>query len=263
MSTAPGYQAPAVTVSAALPRRGSAAVLIVPVVGDGDSPAVVGGSFLDAESVGEIEVALRALGAKAGPEQLTRLHVPSLPVSSVLTVGLGPERDEWPAETIRRAAGVAARSLSGVSAVITTLSELHLEAAIEQRRLLFLLIHHRGSAIAFVCHRRLPLGNGRTNESHLGVESFVIGPLLRQVVFMINRSDRAFRNAGFAVDAFFRMDKQDCFTFVEAFDWANCDTVGVFAVKTGFGDNVRHGIGPFAQVACWQRYGDVSWQKTG
>ena len=131
MSTAPGYQAPAVTVSAALPKRGSAAVLIVPVVGDGDRPAVVGGPFLDAESVGEIEVALQALGAKAGPEQLTRLHVPSLPVSSVLAVGLGSERDEWPAETIRRAAGVAARSLSGVSAVITTLSELHLEAAIE------------------------------------------------------------------------------------------------------------------------------------
>jgi hypothetical protein len=73
----------------------------------------------------------------------------------------------------------------------------------------------------------------------------------------------AFRHAGFAVDAFFRMDKQDCFTFVEAFDWANCDTVGVLAVETGFGDNVRHGNGPFAQVACWQRYGDVSWQKTG
>ena len=32
---------------------------------------------------------------------------------------------------IRRAAGVAARSLSGVEAVVTTLTELHLEAAIE------------------------------------------------------------------------------------------------------------------------------------
>ena len=40
-------------------------------------------------------------------------------------------RDEWPAEVIRRAAGVAARSLSGVETVITTLTELHLEAAIE------------------------------------------------------------------------------------------------------------------------------------
>lgn len=57
--------------------------------------------------------------------------VPSLPVGSVLAVGLGKSRDEWPAETIRRAAGAAARSLSGVESVLTTLSALDLEAAIE------------------------------------------------------------------------------------------------------------------------------------
>jgi leucyl aminopeptidase len=113
------------------------AVLIVPVVtgragedSDG-SPTVVGGPFLDAEAVGEIQVGLRALGAKGGSEQLTRLHVPSIPVGSVLAVGLGADRDEWPADVIRRAAGVAARALSGVETIITTLSELHLEAAIE------------------------------------------------------------------------------------------------------------------------------------
>ncbi len=132
MSTQPGYQAPTVTVAATLPKRSSAAVLIVPVVaGDDGSPVVVGGPFLDAEAIGEIEVSLRALGAKGGVEQLTRLTVPSLPVASVLAVGLGAPRDEWPAETIRRAAGVAARSLNGVAAVLTTLSELHLEAAVE------------------------------------------------------------------------------------------------------------------------------------
>ena len=49
----------------------------------------------------------------------------------MLVVGLGAPRDEWPAEVIRRASGVAARSLSGVGTVITTLSELHLEAAVE------------------------------------------------------------------------------------------------------------------------------------
>jgi len=110
------------------------AVLIVPVVTGSDadaSPTVVGGPFLDAEAIGEIQVSLRALGAKGSLEQVTRLHVPSLPVGSVLTVGLGADRDEWPADVIRRAAGVAARSLSGVETVITTLTELHLEAAIE------------------------------------------------------------------------------------------------------------------------------------
>ncbi len=56
---------------------------------------------------------------------------PSLPVASVLAVGLGKARDEWPADLIRRAAGVAARSLNGTEAVITTLSDIDLEAAIE------------------------------------------------------------------------------------------------------------------------------------
>jgi leucyl aminopeptidase len=133
VSTPPGYQSPAVTVSATLPkRRVGAAVLIVPVVtGDDDTATVVANPFLDAEAVGEIEVALKALGAKGGTEEVTRVVTPSLPVSSVLTIGLGKPSDEWPADVIRRAAGVAARSLSGTEAVVTTLSELDLEAAIE------------------------------------------------------------------------------------------------------------------------------------
>jgi len=134
VSTEAGYPAPTVTVATSLPKRAMGAVLIVPVVTGSDadaSPTVVGGPFLDAEAIGEIQVSLRALGAKGSLEQVTRLHVPSLPVGSVLTVGLGADRDEWPADVIRRAAGVAARSLSGVETVITTLTELHLEAAIE------------------------------------------------------------------------------------------------------------------------------------
>ncbi len=135
MSTRTGYQPPAVTVATAVAQHGSgSAVLIVPVVsgpGDDGAPQVVGGPFLDAEAIGEIEVALRSLGAKAGPEQVTRLHVPSLPVASVLAVGLGKPREEWPAETVRRASGVAARSLNGVASIITSLGELHLQAAVE------------------------------------------------------------------------------------------------------------------------------------
>ncbi|EHB53623.1 cytosol aminopeptidase [Mycolicibacterium rhodesiae JS60] len=137
MSTEAGYAAPTVTVATSLPKRAMGAVLIVPVVtgpggeGSDGSPTVVGSPFLDAEAIGEIQVGLRALGAKAGAEQVTRLHVPSIPVGSVLAVGLGADRDEWPADVIRRAAGVAARSLSGVETVVTTLTELHLEAAIE------------------------------------------------------------------------------------------------------------------------------------
>ena len=134
VSASSGYPSPTVAVASTLPKRKVASsVLIVPILsGDDDGPAtVVANSYLDAEAVGEIEVALEALGAKGGAEQLTRIVVPSLPVDSVLAVGLGRERDQWPAETIRRAAGAAARSLSGVETVITTLSDIDLEASVE------------------------------------------------------------------------------------------------------------------------------------
>ena len=109
-------------------------MLIVPVVSGEDEDAtatVVANPFLDAEAVGEIEVALKALGAKGGAEQVTRVVAPSITVASVVAVGLGKNRDEWPADTIRRAAGVAARSLNGTEAVITTLSDIDLSAPIE------------------------------------------------------------------------------------------------------------------------------------
>ncbi len=133
MSTAPGYQSPSVTVAATLPKRGTgSAVLIVPVVtSDDDQARVVANPFLDAEAVGEIEVALKALGAKGGNESTTRVVAPSLPVASVLAVGLGKDRDEWPSDVIRRASGVAARALSGTENIITLLSELDVEGAVE------------------------------------------------------------------------------------------------------------------------------------
>ena len=147
----PGYQAPAVTVASSLPKRTKdLTVLIVPVVSGQDDDAtatVVGNPFLDAEAVGEIDVALRAVGAKGGTDQVTRVVAPSLPVASVVAVGLGKDRvgalpsqaggpprvqgGEWPTDMIRRAAGLAARSLDGTETVITTLSDLDLSAAIE------------------------------------------------------------------------------------------------------------------------------------
>ncbi|MGE2722899.1 leucyl aminopeptidase [Mycolicibacterium celeriflavum] len=129
-----GYQAPAVTVSSSLPkRRADSSVLIVPVVnGDDDSAAkVVASPHLGAAAVAEIETALAALGAKAGSEQVTRVVAPSLPVGSVLAVGLGKRRDSYPADVIRRAAGAAARSLNGAESALTTLTGLDLSAAVE------------------------------------------------------------------------------------------------------------------------------------
>ncbi|MGV0744572.1 leucyl aminopeptidase [Mycolicibacterium sp. XJ870] len=136
MSSAPGYQSPSVTVSSTLPKRKSDAVLLVPVVtddgnGDGSPRVLDSGAFLDADAVAEITAGLRALNATGGEGQLHRLVVGSLPVASVVTVGLGKPRDEWPADLIRRAAGAAARSLDKVETVVTSLSAIDLEAAVE------------------------------------------------------------------------------------------------------------------------------------
>jgi hypothetical protein len=50
----------------------------------------------------------------------------------------------------------------------------------------------------------------------------------------------ALRNAHGAVNAFIGVDGQKVRTFAKAIDGANIHTVGVFALDTGFGDNVRH-----------------------
>ncbi|MCV7385234.1 leucyl aminopeptidase [Mycolicibacter longobardus] len=129
MSTAPGHRSPSVTVADSLPSGADEAVLIVPVIAaddDSESGASVAATepALPAEAVAEIEAGLRALGAKGGSEQVHRLVVASLPVASVLTVGLGKARDSWPADVIRRAAGTAARSLNGTAVAISALSGL-------------------------------------------------------------------------------------------------------------------------------------------
>ncbi|ORV50916.1 aminopeptidase [Mycolicibacter engbaekii] len=136
MSTEHHSPAPTVTVADSLPADADQAVLIVPVVSAGDESepdgqsgergAVVAATepALPAQAVAEIEAALSALGAKGGSEQVNRLVVTSLPVASVLTVGLGKARESWPADVVRRAAGTAARSLNGTTSAISTLSGL-------------------------------------------------------------------------------------------------------------------------------------------
>lgn len=124
------YNAPTTAVATALPKRGSdSSVLLIPVVAAGEddesrAQVVATDTVLSADAVTEIEAGLRALGATGGAEQVHRLVVSSLPVGSVLAVGLGKPRAEWPADVVRRAAGVAARSLGKAEAVLTTLGEL-------------------------------------------------------------------------------------------------------------------------------------------
>lgn len=127
------YTAPSFTLATSIPQRGvSAAVLLVgvrPSDKDSDkSPRVVDAQLLDKAAVKSIEAALTAVGATGSAEQLTRVVVDGLPVASVLAVGLGKADD---AETIRRAAGVAARSLDNVEILVTTLSERDVDATVQ------------------------------------------------------------------------------------------------------------------------------------
>ncbi len=65
-------------------------------------------------------------------------------------------------------------------------------------------------------------------------------PLFRHVVFVEDRFDRALGHAGFAVDAFVRMDVENLLAFVEALHRANHHTIGVLAAKARFANDVRH-----------------------
>ncbi|BAX97200.1 putative cytosol aminopeptidase [Mycobacteroides stephanolepidis] len=128
------YTAPSFTLATSIPQRGvSAAVLLVGVrPGEKESdkgPKVVDAQLLDSKAVKAIEAALKAVGATGSGEQLTRVVVDGLPVSSVLAVGLG--KTDAGAETIRRAAGVAARSLDNVETLVTTLSARDVDATVQ------------------------------------------------------------------------------------------------------------------------------------
>jgi hypothetical protein len=59
-----------------------------------------------------------------------------------------------------------------------------------------------------------------------------------------NRSHWTFGNTSLTVDAFVWMDKQNGFTFVEAFHGTDNNAVRVFAVEARFSNNMSHGT-PF------------------
>ena len=141
MSTEPGYQSPSVTVSSSLSKaRVGDAVLIVPVVCTDDRATVLADDpYLDSDAVAAIEDALRALGRdrRRGTAASRRGPVASggerADRRTRSTARGAPPLDggEWPADKVRRAAGVAARSLDKAQSVVTTLSALDLGAAVE------------------------------------------------------------------------------------------------------------------------------------
>jgi leucyl aminopeptidase len=105
-------------------------VLVIGLVSGADGPtiATLEDAFVDDILAADVRAALqeqlRAVGAKGKAEELTRIPAPAgLGVQSVLAVGLGAA-EKIDAEQIRRSAGVAARSLTGVGRAVTTLSGL-------------------------------------------------------------------------------------------------------------------------------------------
>ena len=107
---------------------GAADVLVIGLFSGDDGPTVAGDGLADSA---DLLAQLRAVGAKGKADEVTRVPAPaSLDVASVVAVGLGAA-DDVNGEQIRKAAGVAARSLAGTATAVTTLSTIDLAAAAE------------------------------------------------------------------------------------------------------------------------------------
>ena len=113
---------PELSLSAEMPQDAEA--LVVPVFQGEDGLDLSDSEFFDGATV---RAALDMLGATGAAEEVTKVPASTGPI---VAVGVG-KRDDVDAEKLRRAAGVAARSLTGLKVVATTLGELGLAAAVE------------------------------------------------------------------------------------------------------------------------------------
>ncbi|HEX5567695.1 MAG TPA: M17 family peptidase N-terminal domain-containing protein, partial [Streptomyces sp.] len=96
----------------------SADALVVGVAKGSDGPVVAaGGEAVDQAFGGKLATSLKVLGASGSEGEVTKLPSPDgVEAELVLAVGLGdaPEKDSsYEPEALRRAAGTAARALSG------------------------------------------------------------------------------------------------------------------------------------------------------
>ncbi len=94
--------------------------------------------------------------------------------------------------------------------------------------------------LLFSCERLFLFSDDRALRRHFGVQGGEVFPLFRQVVFVEDCFDGAFRDAGFAVDALVGMDVENLFPFVKTFDGAHYNAVGVFACEAWFSNDVCH-----------------------
>lgn len=108
-------------------------VLVIGLLQGEEAPIlVIGENLLDDREADQIDAALASVGATGEQGEIWRLPSPAgFPVASVLAVGLGAGPKAENNESVRKAAGVAARYLEGVSSVITTLGDIDMQAAAE------------------------------------------------------------------------------------------------------------------------------------
>lgn len=122
--------APEIELAKKAPKNTQA--LLVPVFKGEDGPELAASGLLgdDAEVISVLRQ-LVAVGATGAAGEVTRVPgTSSADVDFVVAVGLGAS-EELDDEELRRAAGAAARSLTGVTTVATTLGAFGLAAAVE------------------------------------------------------------------------------------------------------------------------------------
>lgn len=119
---------PQLSISAKLPKKAEA--ILIPVFQGEEGPEIAATGMLGTAVEMAVLESLTALGAKGTASEVTKLvGIPGSEVPMIVAVGLGNSED-FDAETLRRAAGVAARKLSGMSKVASALGTFGLADAV-------------------------------------------------------------------------------------------------------------------------------------
>ncbi len=108
------------------------AVVVGTVPGEGGPQLAQGGEEVDAAFDGGLAELLAVLGARGKADEVIKVPTRgAISAPLLVATGLGTVDDQPTGEQVRRAAGAAARALSGTSHAVTTLSRLNLAAAAE------------------------------------------------------------------------------------------------------------------------------------
>ncbi|MGH3990873.1 MAG: leucyl aminopeptidase [Pseudonocardiaceae bacterium] len=108
------------------------ALVVGTVPGDAGAQLAEGGEDVNAAFDGGLVDLLAVLGARGKADEVVKVPTRGAVRAPLLVaVGLGTVQDRPTGEQVRRAAGAAARALSGTSRAVTTLSRIDLAAAAE------------------------------------------------------------------------------------------------------------------------------------